>query len=277
MATQLDKREVLDGLFGSWDDIDELLAGLTDDQWDTPTDLPGWRVHDVVAHMIGTESFLMGVPAPEPDCDVSALPHVKNELAAMNECWVRHLHDETPDAMLERFRSVTAERRKALIAMDDVTWNDTTTTPVGPDTYGRFMRIRIFDCWMHEQDIRYAAGVWASDEKLAGTAAKQALAEIEAALGRIVGKLAGAPDGSRVAFELTGPLQRTLRVAVADGRGRLVDDFDSAPSTTIQLDAVLFARLAGGRTTAADNTDAIEITGDEALGRQIADRLTFVM
>ena len=26
MATQLDKREVLDGLFGSWDDIDELLA-----------------------------------------------------------------------------------------------------------------------------------------------------------------------------------------------------------------------------------------------------------
>lgn len=277
MTTQLDKRDVLDGLFGSWDDIDELLAGLSDEQWNTPTDLPGWRVHDVVSHMIGTESFLMGVPTPEPDCDVSALPHVRNDLAAMNECWVRHLYDESPAAMLERFRSVTAERRKALLAMDDEAWNETTTTPVGPDTYGRFMRVRIFDCWMHEQDIRQAVGVWASDEKLAGPPARQALAEIEAALGRIVGKLAGAPDSSRVAFELTGPLQRTLRVAVADGRGRLVDEFEGDPTTTIQLDTVLFARLTGGRTTAADNSAAIEISGDEALGRQIAERLTFVM
>ena len=31
-------------------------------------------------------------------------------------------------------------------------------TPAGPDTYGRFMRVRIFDCWMHEQDIRRAVG-----------------------------------------------------------------------------------------------------------------------
>ncbi len=249
MATQLDKREVLDGLFGSWDDIDELLAGLSDDQWNASTDLPGWRVHDVVSHIIGTESFLMGVPTPEPDCDVSALLHVHNELAAMNECWVRHLYNETPAAMLEKFRSVTAERRKTLLAMDEDAWNETTTTPVGPDTYGRFMRVRIFDCWMHEQDIRHAVGVWATDEKLAGPPAEHALAEIEAALGRIVSKLAGAPDGSRVAFELTGPLQRTLRVAVQDGRGRLVDGFDDGPTTTIQLDAVLFARLTGGRTT----------------------------
>lgn len=202
---------------------------------------------------------------------------MKNDLAAMNESWVRHLYNESPQAMLERFRSVTAGRREALNAMDDEAWNQTTATPVGPDTYGRFMRVRIFDCWMHEQDIRHAAGVWATDEKLAGAPAKQALAEIEAALGRIVGKLAKAPEGSRVTFELTGPLQRTLRVVVQDGRGRLVDGFDDAPTTTIQLDAVLFARLAGGRTTAAENADAIEITGDEALGRQVAERLTFVM
>ena len=166
---------VLDGLFGSWDDIDELLAGLSDEQWNAPTDLPGWRVHDVVAHIVGTESFLMGVPTPEPDCDVSALPHVRNDLAAMNECWVRHLYNETPAAMLEKFRSVTAERRKALLAMDDDAWNETTTTPVGLDTYGRFMRVRIFDCWMHEQDIRHAVGVWATDEKLAGAPAEHSL------------------------------------------------------------------------------------------------------
>jgi uncharacterized protein (TIGR03083 family) len=275
LVTQLDKREVLDGLFGCWDEIDELLAGLSDQHWDMPTDLPGWRVHDVVSHLIGTESFLLGVPAPTPDCDVSELPHVHNEIGALNECWVRHLHDEAPNAMLEKFRSVTGERRKALTAIDDDAWNETTVTPVGPDTYGRFMRVRVFDCWMHEEDIRYAVGVWATDEVLARRPAQEALAEITATLGYIVGKLGGAPDGSQVAFELTGPLERTLRVAV-DGRARVVDDFDDEPTTTIRLDAVLFTRVAGGRTTAAENMKAIEITGDVDLGRQIVERLKFV-
>ena len=36
---------------------------------------------------------------------------------------------------------------------------------------------------------------------------------------------------------------------------------------------MLFARLTGGRTTAAENMGAIEISGDEALGRQVAERL----
>ncbi len=276
MVTDLDKRDVLDGLFTCWEDIDELLAGLSDEQWEAPTALPGWRAHDVVSHIIGTESFLMGVPTPEPDCDVSALPHVHNEVGAMNECWVRHLYGEPPVAMLEKFRSVTAERRKTLAAMAEDAWDQTIATPVGPNTYGRFMRIRTFDCWMHEYDIRYAVGVWAADAKVAGAPAERSLEEIKAALGRIVGKLGGAPDGSRVAFELTGPLQRTLRVAV-NGRGQVVDQFDDGPTTTIQLDAVLFARLAGGRTTAAENMAAIEITGDEGLGRQVVERLRFVM
>jgi uncharacterized protein (TIGR03083 family) len=275
-VTEVDKREVLDGLFGCWDDIDELLAGLSDDQWLAPTDLPGWRVQDVVSHIIGTESFLMGVPPPEPDCDVSELPHVHNDVGAMNECWVRHLRDEPPAAMLEKFRSVTADRRKALAAMDDDAWNETTATPVGPDTYGRFMRVRTFDCWMHEQDIRYAVGVWANDDVLLGPPAEHALAEIITSLGYIVGKLGRAPDGSRVAFELTGPLQRTLRVAV-DGRAKVVDEFDGGPTTTIRLDAVLFTRLAGGRTTAAENMTAIEIDGDADLGKQVVERLKFTM
>ncbi len=274
--TQLNKPEVLDGLFGSWDDIDELLVGLSDEQWLTQTDLPGWRVHDVVSHIIGTESFLMGVPPPTPDCDLSELPHVRNQVGVLNECWVRHLYEQPAGAMLEKFRTVTADRRKELADMDDDAWNETTATPVGPETYGRFMRVRAFDCWMHDQDIRYAVGVWATDESLQGPPAEESLAEITSSLGYVVGKLGKAPDGSRVAIELTGPLQRTLRVAV-DGRAQVVDEFDSEPTTTIRLDAVLFTRLAGGRTTAAENMNAIEITGDTDLGKQVVERLNFVI
>jgi uncharacterized protein (TIGR03083 family) len=274
--TQLDKREVLDGLFKCWDDIDELLAGLSDSQWEAQTALPGWRVHDVVSHIIGTESFLMGEPAPEPDCDVTALPHVHNEIGVMNECWVRHLHDVRHDAVLDKFRSVTGERRKALADISDDAWNETAATPAGPDTYGRFMRIRVFDCWMHEQDIRDVVGVWASNDVVADASAEQAFDEVTATMGYVVGKLGKAPDGSRVEFDLTGALQRTVRVAVG-GRARVVEEFDGEPTTSILLDAVLFTRLAGGRTTAAENADAIEIRGDVALGQQVVDRLRYTI
>ena len=55
-------------------------------------------------------------------------------------------------------------------------------------------------------------------------------------MGFVVGKLGKAPDGSRVAIELTGPLARTIRVAV-DGRAQVVDDFGGQePTATIRLD-----------------------------------------
>jgi len=276
-VTRLEKNDVLAGLFGCWDDIDALLSTLSDDQWPAPTPLPGWTVHDVVAHMIGTESLLQGIPTPTADCDVSELPHVHNQVGVLNECWVRHLRPESPVGMLDRFREITGERRGALSEMTDGDWNAQTATPAGPDTYGRFMRVRTFDCWMHEQDIREAVGVWAADEVLAGPAATQTFDEITAGLGYIVGKLGGAPDGSRIAFELTGPLQRTLRVAV-DGRARVVDGFDGAlPTATIQVDGVLFTRLIGGRTAADANVNALELSGDTDVARRIAENLKFVM
>ena len=46
-------------------------------------------------------------------------------------------------------------------------------TPAGPDTYGRFMRVRDFDCWMHLQDIRDALGQPAPDP--AGPSSRLAL------------------------------------------------------------------------------------------------------
>ncbi|MCW2650814.1 MAG: hypothetical protein QOE41_4741 [Mycobacterium sp.] len=275
--TRLDKEDVLSGLFGSWEDIDGLLLTLSDDQWQATTPLPGWTVHDVVSHIIGTESFLQGIPAPKADCDVSVLPHVHNEVGVINECWVRHLRAESPSAMLDRFRDITGKRREVLTEMSENDWNAETATPAGPDTYGRFMRMRTFDCWMHEQDIREAVAVWASDDVLAGPPASQTLEEIAAGLGYIVGKLGGAPAGSRIAFELTGPLQRTLRVAV-NGRGLVVDDFGGqSPTATIQVEGVLFTRLVGGRTTAEENANAIELSGDTEVAQRIAEHLKFVM
>ncbi|MBV8785440.1 MAG: maleylpyruvate isomerase family mycothiol-dependent enzyme, partial [Mycobacterium sp.] len=109
--TKVDKSDVLVGLFGVWDDIDKLLEGLPEDDWLAPTSLPGWDVKAVVSHIIGTESFLSGIAQPEPDVDVKALGHVRNDIGVLNECWVRHLSGEPGPSVLKRFRELTGNRR----------------------------------------------------------------------------------------------------------------------------------------------------------------------
>ena len=272
--TRLDKSDVLSGLFGSWDAIDGVVGDLTDSEWEQSTSLPGWTVHDVVAHVIGTESMLQGLGTPEADIDVSALEHVRNDIGVLNECWVRKLRGLAHAELLEHFRATAAARREALTAMGEDQWHEMTATPAGPDSYGRFMRVRTFDCWMHEHDARDALGQPAGHNDFAKADSRLALDEMAASMGFVVGKLGKAPDRSRVRLELTGPLARTINVSV-DGRAKVVDEFDGDPTATIALDGLLFTRLAGGR-TAVDH-DAITYGGDEAVGKRVVEHLNYVI
>jgi uncharacterized protein (TIGR03083 family) len=274
-VTQLDKADVMNGLFASWDAIDQVIGDLPDARWSQQTSLPGWTVHDVVAHLIGTESMLQGAATPEADIDVSTLKHVRNDIGVLNERWVRKLRGHSHAELLDKFRATTAQRRDALTAMDQAQWDELTVTPAGPDSYGRFMRVRTFDCWMHGQDIREAVDRLAGDTDLGGSDSRLALDEIAASMGFVVAKLGGAPDGSRVRFELTGPLARTINVAV-DGRAKVVDDFGGAePTATIKLDGLLFTRLAGGRKKV--DHDSVSYGGDEAVGKRIVEHLNYVI
>jgi len=275
--TTLDKSVVLPGLFAVWDSIDALLEGLPETGWQAATPLPGWCVRAVVSHIIGTESFLEGIAPPQPDIDVKVLEHVRNDIGAMNECWVRHLSGESGNSVLELYRAVTGKRRKVLTSLPDEEWNALTPTPVGPDSYGRFMRVRVFDCWMHEQDIREALLRPSSDDELGGPASQLSLDEIAATMGFVVGKLAKAPDGSRIQFELTGPLTRSIRVSV-DGRAQVVDDFGGLePTATIRLDALQFTRLAGGRPMCPARAQDVELGGDKHVAAHIVEHLNFVI
>ena len=275
--TVLDKNDVLPALFASWDAIEAVLAALPDDAWQTPTSLPGWTVHDVVAHMVGTELMLSGEPNPEPEGDVTSREYVHNEIGALNERWVEHLRGESPAAMLAKFREITTRRKAALSAMAPEEWNKVGFTPAGPDSYGRFMRVRVFDCWMHEHDIRDAVGRPASDEELSGPDTVRALDEMATSMAFVVGKKGQAPDGSRVLLRLTGPAAREIRVAV-DGRAALVEDFAGVePTVTITMDALQFSRLGGGRPLLADRPQDIDYGGDAAAGRRIIENLAYVI
>lgn len=273
--TVLDKDEVLTGLFASWDAIDALLSGLSDQDWQTPTSLPGWTVHDVVAHIAGTELMLAGTPTPE--VEVEGRDYVHNDIGALNERWVEHLRSETPASMLATFRDVTARRKAMLSAMPVEEWNTVTFTPAGPDSYGRFMRVRIFDCWMHEHDIRHAVGRPPADDELTGADSRLALDEMVASMPFVVAKKGQAPEGSRVLITLTGPVSREIRVAV-DGRAALVDEFGGAdPTVAITLDGLQFSRLAGGRPLMAGRSEGVDYAGDTDAGARIIENLNYVI
>lgn len=252
--------------------IAALASSLRPDAWSASV-LPGWDVHDVLAHLVGTETMLDGgaVPAIPVGGDVG--DHVKNDIGKANEAWVVSLRKRSHADLLATFRAITARRLASLTAMPVDEFNRPSWTPAGDGTYSRFMEIRIFDCWMHEQDIRAAAGLPGNE---AGPAAEQSLAEVVGALGYIIGKRGKSPDGSSVLIRLTGPIERDLHV-VTSGRAKVVAALDGEPTATIELPSSLFLRLAGGRLDAEQALGQISLGGDADLARRLATSLAFTI
>jgi len=270
-SAETEKNRVVELLAAEWSIIAHLLAGIDDGAWSRPA-LPGWDVHDVLAHLIGTERMLAGDQPPDP-VDAGACAHVRNVIGEANEAWVVALRDRPHADLLDDFRAVTADRLASLRAMSPEEFNAPSWTPAGQATYARFMQIRIFDCWMHEQDIRAAVGIPGNES---GAAAEEALDEVIKALGYIVGKRGRAPDGSSVLIRLTGPVQRDLPVVV-DGRARVVAAIEGEPTASLALSSSLFFRLVGGRDHAEEPVSRVELHGDTGVARQVATNLAYTI
>lgn len=269
---QADKHRIVALLGEEWSMIADLGASLDVAAWSAPA-LPGWDVHDVLAHMVGTESMLDGAAIPAIPAGSDAGDHVRNEIGKANEAWVASMRERSHADLLADFRAVTAKRLASLTAMSADEFYRPSWTPAGDGTYGRWMEIRVFDCWMHEQDIRAATGRPGNE---AGPAAEQSLAEVVGALGYIIGKRGKSPDGSSVLIRLTGPIERDLHV-VTSGRAKVVDALDGEPTATIALPSSLFLRLAGGRQDPAGALAEITLGGDVGLGRRLATNLAFTI
>lgn len=276
-ASETDERQAekdrIVGLLGTeWSAVGDLLAGLDAAAWSAPA-LPGWDVHDVVAHMVGTERALDGAQFPQVPAGAEFGDHVRNDIGRANEAWILALRDRSHADLLADFRAITAKRLAALGALSTEEFYAPSWTPAGQGTYGRWMQIRIFDCWMHEQDIRLATGLPGHEN---GPEAEQSLAEVVGALGYVVGKRGRAPDGSSVLISLTGPIERDLCVVTA-GRAKVVDALDGPPTATIALPSSLFMRLAGGREDSEAALTRIKLGGDVALARQLATNFAFTI
>ncbi len=270
MPAANDRATLTEALEEVWRSLGELGTELTDQEWDTPTELPGWSVRDVYSHVIGTELMLLG--RADPPVDVPDAPHLRNDIARFNEGSVILRRDRSGAEVLEEFVAVTHERLDALREMTDADFDAESFTPAGKDTYGRFMQIRVFDCWIHEQDVRVALG---KPKHAFGTAVDVALDELTGAMGFVVGKKAGATEGQSVRLELTGADPRTIDVRV-DGKATVVDDLEE-PTTTVTIPTLLWFRYAAGRRPGDPTDEHVTISGDQDLGRRVVENAAYTI
>ena len=267
MASSIPKDRTVAALGEVWASLGELLAELSDDEWQRPSPLPGWSVQDNVSHIVGTEAMLAGEAGPDVEIDRDANEHVRNDIGVFNEQWVESLRAVPPSEVLAKFRALTSARLAALEAMSDDEWNTESFTPAGMDTYGRFMQIRVFDCWLHEQDIRDAVGRPGHES---GLAVDVVLDEMATALGFVVGKKAGATTGQSVTFALTdgGAVVRRLHVEVSE-RAAVVADLSGPATVTLTMPLGVMTRRCAGRVGPDDLLDQVAIDGELELASRI--------
>ena len=262
MAT---RSETLTNLDTCWQSIQELVGGFSTRDWEIQSLCPDWTVHGVMVHLVGAETGLHGW---FPDSVETPLPF--RDLGPV----MAELQRTSGPELAARFSEVVELRRADLASLTDEQWAAPSATPVGPATYGRFMAIREFDFWVHDQDMRVPLGRTTDDDS---PAAEMALDEVHSSLGYIVGKRVGLPDGMSLTFDLTGPVERRMHVRV-DGRAAIVDELDD-PDVVVTSDSLTFMLLACGRIDPQEPIDdgRIRWTGDGQWGDRAARNLRFTI
>jgi uncharacterized protein (TIGR03083 family) len=264
-------RERLAGYVDVWweavDHFTTLLEDLSPEEWAAPTDLAGWDVHDVAAHIAHLEGVLAG--APEETVEVGQPAHVTGLMGLYTEQGVVARKDHSPDALINEIRAAATARHTALLADPP---SDGTAKPervfggIGWD-WQTLLRNRPLDVWMHEQDVRRATG---RPGNLDSRAARHTADYLAESLGMVLAKRVGADPGTTVVLEIDGA--EPVAFGVTDERrGVRLDDLPGDPTTRIRTDRESFIVLAGGRRT--PEPGAVTVSGDEKLGQRVLDTL----
>ena len=262
--------DTIDTLEQCWRSLSDLGASLTEGDWKSATDLPGWSVQDNLSHLIGIERMMQGLPATSHRAATTA--HVRNPIGEMNEHEVDARRSSTGAEVLREWNELIATRLQTLRAGDDAYFAQPAVTPTGPGTLADFLHIRVLDCWLHEQDMRRAIG---RAGNLSGAAAEHTVDRLLRTIPIVVGKRAATPEGCAISINITDGVERRIICEVQDGRAALVGESSASPLATIVLTTEAFIVLAAGRRT-SDRVDA-HIGGDRELAQRVLSQFNMMI
>ena len=258
MADHLAAHEQLFDVYATWS------AGFDADDLAVQSLCPDWDVRGVIAHALGVETVLDGwTPSTETPPPFGKM----GDFAAL-------VADLDSDALAATVAEVTTSRLDHLRSLDPAVVGAASITPTGVKTYGDFLRIRVFDLWVHARDIALPLG---RSLDPGGISAELALDEVAGAIGYIVGKNVGLPDGSSAVVHVTGDVERDIAVVV-DGKARAVESV-ADPDVELTTDVETFILLAAGRVDPQSRIDGARITwsGDAEWGERMARNLAYTM
>jgi uncharacterized protein (TIGR03083 family) len=256
----------------------DLAHACTEDDLAQPTECPGWTVHDQISHVVGVEAHLEGYP--DPRVQMPHYEHIRNDLGKRVEYAVEVRRGRTGPELVAEFEHVLAQRLSTLRS-PALTDTSIIAGPFGPDQGATVMRLRTFDVWAHEQDIRSALG---RPGNLNSPAAAVFVNSVILQLPRLIAACAGLEPGHQVFIDVTGPLvaRQGVRVEMDEqrrprghtmhcGDGTCASDRQPDGVTTIHLSTEAFTRRAAGRRSVSNT--AYSVVGDEAIARRVLEAL----
>ncbi|MFB7527800.1 maleylpyruvate isomerase family mycothiol-dependent enzyme [Streptomyces sp. NPDC056178] len=250
----------------SIESIAELVKPLSEGEWNARTPCPNWSVRDIVSHIIGMESEQLGDPRP-----IHTLPrdlfHVQSDFARYMEMQVDVRRHHTAPEMTSELE-YTIIRRARQLRNETRAPETMVRAPLGAEqTLELALRMRAFDVWVHEQDLRTTLGQPGNLDSPGASIVRDTLL---AALPKVVAKDAGAPNNSAVVLDVHGPMEflRTVRVD-AEGRGSVDGSPSLGPAVTLAMDWETYFRLACGRVRVGAVADRVKVEGDQELAAAI--------
>ncbi len=265
---------IIEGLETTWSSIDQLCQPLSPSQYDVATACDGWSVRDVLSHLVGFERMLQGEPVPTLEFTMPT--YVRNVVGEINEQFVEARRSTPGDEVRRELKQVCARSIDRLRSLSDQQWEEVGWSPEGDVPQHRFQETRLLDSWIHLQDLRDALLQPQDDH---GVGEEIVVNRFEGALAYVVGKRAGAPDGTTVRINVTGRLARTILIDVSGGRAHAVSVVEGTPTVEITTPVALFWRRAAGRISAPSflNASATDVRGDRDLATRIAEGMAVMI
>jgi len=262
-----DKAEVLHALRAQRAHTLALLEGLTPARWGEPV-LPGWRVREVVAHLITTdEGALTGRLLR---LGFSERP--MSDVEAWNETQVGRWADRPVPALLAALDRWGGRMSRVLAMQPAVLLRRRLPTPFGRVSSLWLVMLRVYDEWVHGEDVRRGLGLASDDApERVRPVARQLLAALpQQTLPRISPSASGRVE---VRFE-----DLDLPPVGVDLDGRRYGVAVTGAGTAIAAPAGALIMVAAGRDVwrEVEGAGTLRITGDRAPAETFLDALRVV-
>lgn len=211
--------------------MESLLAGLTDEQWRSPSRCAGWTVQDVIAHLVGVNAFWeTSVSAGLSGAPTQMLANF--DPAAHPPLLIESMRTLAPRETYEQFVASNDGFLGVLAALDDDEWSTAAESPAGRVSIRLLAFHALWDSWVHERDIAIPLGLPVAEEpdeiasclRYAAAAGPVLMLDDDS----FAGDFGVVADNPRVAFTLTVDDAVAIRNGPADDsipclRGGAVD------------------------------------------------------